>query len=505
LSDALLELRGITKSFPGVQALKNVSLDIKPGEIHGLVGENGAGKTTLLRILCGIYSPTKGKVLLRGQPIYFSTPVEASLHGIAAVHQEMSLCPALSVAENIFFNRQPVRGPLRFIDRKRLISETQQILAKLKLHISPTALVRELSIAEQQQVEILKALAMNPDILLLDEPTSSLSIYETDLLFQLLTDLREAGTTILYVSHKLHEVMSICDRVSVLRDGEYVGTLAQDNVDEQSLVQMMTGRRPSELYPPRLNPEKSKPRFEIRGLEAEVGLLKIKNVNLNVYPGEIVGIAGLVGSGRTELAQTIFGIHPKKAGVFFIDGVEVHINSPWDAIQHGIGYVPEDRKTSGLFLRMPVTENIVVNKLPAVSVHGFISRSKAHSEAREWVSTFNIKVARLDQMVGYLSGGNQQKILLAKVVATNPRVLLVDEPTRGIDVGAKREIHFLLQDLAKKGTGIIMISSELEEVLGLSNRVYVMYNGQIVGELPGDQTNGEAIMQTIVEAAKKGD
>ena len=507
MNDTLLELQQITKSFPGVQALKDVSLTFRQGEIHGIIGENGAGKTTLLRILCGIYSPTEGKLIFKNHPIRFHSPLEASLYGITAVHQELSLCPALSVAENIFFNRQPVRGLLRFIDRRYLISETRKILAQLKLHILPTALVQDLSMAEQQQIEILKALAMNPDILLLDEPTSSLSIYEIDLLLQVLKDLRETGTTILYVSHKLHEVMSISDRISVLRDGELIGTLARDDdtVDEQALVQMMTGRRPSELYPPRLNPKKSNPRFEIRGLDARVGTLEIKNINLNVYPGEIVGIAGLVGSGRTELAQTIFGIHPKKAGMLFIDGLEVRINSPWDAIHYGIGYVPEDRKMSGLFLRMQVPENIVVNELHDVSTNGFISRSKAQLEAQKWISTFNIKVARLDQMVGHLSGGNQQKILLAKVVAVNPQVLLVDEPTRGIDVGAKREIHLLLQELAKAGTGIIMISSELEEVLGLSNRIYVMYDGRIVQELEADKTSGEIIMQTIVEAAKKGE
>lgn len=504
MSDALVGLQGITKSFPGVQALRNVSLAIKPGEVHGLVGENGAGKTTLLRILCGIYAPTEGHLLLRGQPVQFGSPVQAALSGIAAVHQELSLCPALNVAENIFFNRQPVRGPLRFVDRKRMREETRKVLARMKLQVAPNALVQELSVAEQQQVEILKALAMEPDILLLDEPTSALSIYEIDLLFEVLNDLKQAGITLLYVSHKLHEVMSICDRVSVLRDGEHIGTLTRDNMDERALVQMMTGRRSSELYPPRLEPARTEPRLEIRNLKAEVDKLELKDISLAAYPGEIVGIAGLVGSGRTELAQTIFGIHRWRAGTLLVDGVEVRIRTPWDAIQHGISYVPEDRKASGLFIRMQVPENIVVNELSTVSPRGFVSRAKVRAKAKQWISTFNIKVSRLDQVVNQLSGGNQQKILLAKFVATNPQVLIVDEPTRGIDVGAKREIHFLLQDLAKKGAAIVMISSELEEVLGLSNRIYVMYKGRIIRELGSNEASGEVIMQSIVEAAKEG-
>jgi len=505
LDNTLIGLRGVTKAFPGVLALNNVTLAIHTGEVHGLVGENGAGKTTLLRILCGIYSPNKGDVFLKGKKIHLGSSVQASLQGISAVHQELSLCPSLSVAENIFFNRQPVKGALGFVDKKKLVKETRRLLERLRLEISPIDLVQELSLAEKQQVEILKALATKPQLLLLDEPTSALSVRETNVLFDLINGLKEQGVTVMYVSHKIHEVMDICDRISVLRDGEHVKTLTKDEVDEQTLVQLMTGRQASELYPSLAQPVSNQPRFEVQGLSANVGGLRLENINLKVYPGEIVGVAGLVGSGRTEMAEALFGIFAPKTGTLAIDGEKVRITSPWEAIRYGVTYIPEDRKRHGLFLRMKVPENVVVNKLPAVSARGFIDERQVRAETGKYIAAFNIKVSKWDQIVGYLSGGNQQKILLARFLATAPKVLLVDEPTRGIDVGAKREIHFLLRELANRGTAIVMISSELEEILGLSNRIYVMYGGKVVSELPNEEATEEKIMQAIVTAAKKGE
>jgi len=502
LSSPLIELRGISKRFPGVLALNNVTMAINEGEVHGLVGENGAGKTTLLRILCGIYLPDKGEIVLRGKRVRFASPVEACLQGISAVHQELSLCPSLNVAENVFFSRQPIKGVLRFVDKRRLVKETQNLLKRMGLEVSPTDLVQDLNLAQRQQVEILKAVATNPQLLLLDEPTSALPMRETKLLFELIRELKQCGVTVIYVSHKLNEVMSICDRISVLRDGKLVGTLNANEVNEQTLVRMMTGRQASELYPSLAQPVSTQPAFEVQGLSADLGRLKLEDINLKVYPGEIVGVAGLVGSGRTEMAKTIFGVYPRKSGLFFIDGRKVRINSPWDAIRHGVAYIPEDRRREGLFLRMTVPENVVVNELPAISSGGFINKTQAKAEAEKYIAAFSIKVARWDQVVGYLSGGNQQKVLLARFLVTEPRILFVDEPTRGVDVGAKREIHFLMRELADDGKAIVMISSELEEILGLSNRVYVMYRGQVVSELRREEATEESILQAIVTAAK---
>lgn len=497
----VVQLRGITKLFPGVQALKKVDLNVENKHIHGLIGENGAGKTTLLRILCGIYVPNEGEIFLRGDRVSIATSTQASLLGIGAVHQELSLCPSLSVAENVFFGRQPVKGCIGLIDRRRMIEETKDLLDELRMEISPMDTVGHLSLAEQQEVEILKALAMQPSLLLLDEPTSTLSGYEIDLLFNLLNELRENGVTILYVSHKIHELMDVCDRISVLRDGKHVKTITRDEADEELLVHLMTGRQPSELYPGLPKPVLTKPKLEIRDLSANVGGLRVQNIDLKAYAGEIVGIAGLVGSGRTEMAATIFGIHRKETGTLLIDGEQVRVNSPCEAIEHRISYIPEDRRKQGLFLRLLVPDNVVANELSSVSVHGFVNNKQVKSEAGKYISAFDIKVSKWDQIVGYLSGGNQQKILLARFLATSPEILIVDEPTRGIDVGAKREIHFLLRKLADKGTAILMISSELEEILGLSNRIYVMYGGEIICELQNREATEEIIIQAIVTAA----
>ena len=504
MSTSVVELRGISKVFPGVDALSDVHLDIAEGQIHGLVGENGAGKTTLLRILSGIYSPTSGEVILRGHPVRLTNPVQAVSRGIGAVHQELSLCSALNVAENVFFGRQPARKVSRLIRNRALYTQTQQLLDRLKLRIAPTTPVYNLSIAEQQQVEILKALSLKPDILLLDEPTSTLSGYEIAILFRVLEDLREQGKTIIYVSHKLHEIQKLCDTISVLRDGKHVGTLSQEEADEATLVRMMTGRATSDLYPPRLNPSATEPRLRVQGLHAHVKGVSLKDIDLAVYPGEIVGVAGLVGSGRTEMAEALFGAHRWIAGTVSIDGKEVTLRSPWDSIRHGISYVPEDRKASGLFLEMDVAMNIISNELQAVSSVGFVNKGYIRNHAEHYISSFRIKTAGHRQTVGYLSGGNQQKIMLARFLSTHPTILIVDEPTRGIDVGAKREIHFLLNELAEQGAAILMISSELEEILGFSNRLYVMYAGRIIAEYDSEKTTDEEIMQAIVTAAREG-
>ncbi len=485
----LLQMRGITKRFPGTLALDQAQLDLEAGEIHALLGENGAGKSTLMKVLCGVHVPEEGEIRLNGEVVHFTNPRDALAHGIAIVHQELSLVPQLSVGENIFPGRLPTNafGMVRY---GQLFKEARVALDRLNLDIDPRTPLNALSVANQQLVEIAKVLSTDCKVLILDEPTSALTDSEADTLLDLLREVAASGVGILYISHKLNEIFALANRITVLRDGEYIGTRVTDEVSVDQIIQMMVGREIGNIYPEK-NAERGEPLFEVRDLRR---LAQRTPNEFTLYKGEILGIAGLIGSGRSEMARAIFGADPKASGEIILHGKTLKISLPSDAIRNGIGYLPEDRKAAGLYLDMGVKVNIEAASLPAVSMGGFIMPNRERSMARDYVKQLNISTPHIEQDVRRLSGGNQQKTLVAKWLAIQPQVLIVDEPTRGVDVGAKSEIHRLLRELAENGIGVIMISSELPEILGMSDRVLVMREGNIVADLPGSAATEEEIM-----------
>ena len=484
----VLQLKEISKYFPGVKALEAVSFDLQPGEVHALCGENGAGKSTLMNILTGNLQPDAGTLLLNGQPTRINGPAQAAGLGIAIVYQQLSLTDSLSVAENIFAN-QPPRNAWGFIQYAPLYAQTQALLQELQIdYIQPKQLVADLSPAEKQMVEIAKALAKNPAILLLDEPTASITARETNTLFTLIKNLKKEGKSIIYISHRLPEIFEIADRVTVLKDGHYQGTQPLAALTPEKLIRLMVGRD--------LQGQDQTSCATNQELMRVVNLAGtgFKNLNFTLHKGEIVGLAGLVGAGRSEMAQTLFGYLPRQQGQIFIHGKEICIKHPADAIAAGLAYVPEDRKSQGLFLNRTVTENVVAANLRAAAPSGFFDYRLAQTLALEYKEKLQIATPHVQQMVNNLSGGNQQKVVLAKWLLTHPEILLVDEPTHGIDVGAKSEIYQLLRQLAAAGKGILLISSELPELLALSDRILVIRQGAIRGELPGHQTTEEEIM-----------
>ena len=486
----LLELRGITKAFPGVQALDGVSLELRAGEVHALMGENGAGKSTTVRILCGVYQPDGGQILLDGVPTQVANPRHAIALGISPVHQELHLQPFLSVAENIFLGRQQT-GPLGLIDRKRMNREASRLLADLGVDIAPTATVGSISIAERQVVSIARAVSMEARILIFDEPTSSLTDHEITLLVRMIERLRTKGMGIIYITHRMEEVFRLSDRITVFRDGRYVATKRAKDTTMRELVGMMIGREVGEAVARRRQGLRA-PILEVRGL-TKAGLLH--DISLTIHAGEIVGLAGLMGSGRTELARAIFGDLEFDSGELVVDGRRL---SPGhncrDAIEAGVGLVPEDRKEQGLVTGLSVQRNVGMPMMRALSRFGLLNVGAERRLAQKFVKQLAIRTPSVDQKVMFLSGGNQQRVVIAKWISTQPKLLIVDEPTRGIDVGAKAEIHGLLADLADLGMALLMISSELPEVIALSDRVLVMHQGRIAGELAGLAATQESIM-----------
>jgi len=485
----LLEAVHITKRFPGTTALNDVQLQLAPGEIHAVVGENGAGKSTLMKILCGVHTADEGEIRFEGRPVAFTSPRDALQMGIAIVHQELSVIPALTVAENIYPGRLPTNA-LGMVRYSALFEDARRILRELQVDIDPRESVGMLSMANQQLVEIAKALSLNCRVLILDEPTSALTEREAEVLFDLLRRLAATGVSILYISHKLSEIFALADRVTVLRDGRYIGTYPVSAVTIEDVIRMMVGRELGDFYPP-LGRDRGEPVLEVRNLKlpgASVGN------SFKLFQGEILGVAGLIGSGRSEMMRAVFGADPKDSGDIFINGQPVAIHSPADAIRHGLGYLPEDRKQAGLFLDMSIRQNIVATNLRAVTRGGFVIAAREQALADTYVQQLNISTPSVEQEVRRLSGGNQQKTLVAKWLAIKPRVLIVDEPTRGIDVGAKREIHYLLRSLANQNVGVIIVSSELPEILGMSDRVLVMHEGAIAAELDGKTATEEKIM-----------
>lgn len=487
----LLQVDDVCRRFPGVLALRGVSLSLRRGEILAVIGENGAGKSTLMKILAGIQTPDSGELVLDGRPVVIDSVQAALSHGIALIHQELNLADNLDVASNIFLGREPLRFGL--IDRRRMKADAKSLLARVGLDVSPRTIVGTLSTGQQQMVEIAKALSINARILIMDEPTSSLSQHETEALYRVVKDLRSKGVSIVYISHRLGEVKELADRVVVLRDGENAGELARDEISHDRMVRMMVGRDLSQFYA-RTPHQPGNVVLEARGLATPAH--PYKPLSFVLRAGEIVGIAGLVGAGRTELLRVLFGVDRPAGGTILIAGKPVDFSSPERAIAAGIALVPEDRKLQGLLLETGVRGNI---GLAGLRMHrraaGFLNRTAELSDTTEMIARLSIKTPSAEQVVQLLSGGNQQKVVLGKWLALGPKILLMDEPTRGIDVGAKQEIYRLMEELARQGVAILFASSEMEEVLGMSDRTLVMHEGRIAGELARSQLSEEAVMQ----------
>jgi ribose transport system ATP-binding protein len=500
IATPVLEMRGITKRFNGVAALQNVNLTIYPGEVHALMGENGAGKSTLMKILAGAYIADEGEIFIDGRPANITDPAAARRAGINLIYQELNVAPNLTVAENIFMGSELRRGQM--LDRAAMQTRAAAVLQQLGASFTPSTLVSSLSIAEQQQVEIARALKDNSRILVMDEPTAALSDRETERLFEVIRTLRTNGIAIIYISHRMEEVYALANRVSVLRDGQYVGSLDRSELSPDRLVQMMVGRPMQDFYEHRHQPVVGNVVLEVRNLTDG---RKVQPTNLELRAGEIVGLSGLVGAGRTELSRLIFGADPKTGGEVWLNGKKLEIRSPKDAISVGIGYVPEDRKDQGLFLEMSSSKNIILNTIDRDAKAGVINWRSVGIIADTAVRDLKIRLANLEVRAIDLSGGNQQKLLLARWLAIKPRVLLLDEPTRGVDIGAKSEIYRIIGDLAQEGVAILMVSSELTEIVGLSDRVLVMRQGRLVGELGGAtdrQITQENIMAYATGAAE---
>ena len=486
-SAPLLEMRGISKSFFGVPVLREVDLDLRAGEVHAVLGENGAGKSTLMKILAGAHVPEDGSIRVAGEEVRFGHPKDAQAAGVSIIYQEFNLLPERTVAQNIFLGREPMRGPV--VDRGAMAATTRQLLAQLRVDrgVSPGRLVKRLSVAQQQTVEIAKALSIDARILVMDEPTASLSPHETAALFERVRLLIEQGIGVLFISHRLTEIFQIADRVTVLKDGRRVDTLVTAETTPNQLVRMMVGRDIEHYFPPRgTTAEIGEPVVSVRD-GAVSGLLQ--GIDLDLRPGEVLGIAGLAGSGRTELAQAIFGIRPFDAGEMTVDGRPVRMRSARQAIGGGFGFVTEDRKAEGLVLGLGVRENaLLALRGLGAWLRGRLPRRASVPELARQV---DLRTKNLERDVRFLSGGNQQKVVLAKWLATRSKILLFDEPTRGIDVGAKAGIHELIRELARAGAAVLMISSELPEVIGMSDRILVMRNGTIAGELPAAPTEAD--------------
>ncbi|KMM80872.1 sugar ABC transporter ATP-binding protein [Pseudomonas deceptionensis] len=486
----LLEVINVTKGFPGVVALDDVQLRVRPGSVLALMGENGAGKSTLMKIIAGIYQPDSGELRLRGKPVTFAGPLAALQAGIAMIHQELNLMPHMNIAENIWIGREQLNG-LHMIDHKAMFRCTAQLLERLRIDLDPQELVGNLSIAERQMVEIAKAVSYDSDILIMDEPTSAITDKEVAHLFSIIADLKSQGKGIIYITHKMNEVFSIADEVAVFRDGAYIGLQRADSMNGDSLISMMVGRELTQLFPVRETP--------IGDLLLSVRDLRLdgvfEDVSFDLHAGEILGIAGLMGSGRTNIAETIFGITPSDGGEIRLDGLPVRISSPNQAIEKGFALLTEDRKLTGLFPCLSVLENMEMAILPLYAGNGFIQQKALRALCEDMCKKLRVKTPSLEQCIDTLSGGNQQKALLARWLMTNPRVLILDEPTRGIDVGAKVEIYRLISFLASEGMAVIMISSELPEVLGMSDRVMVMHEGELMGTLDRSEATQERVMQ----------
>jgi ribose transport system ATP-binding protein len=494
VSPPLLEARGVSKHFPGVQALDKVALRIDPGEIVAVVGENGAGKSTLMRVIAGIYSPDAGELWMDGQSLHLAGVADAMRRGIVLIHQELNLAPNLSVAANVFLGREPVLGgPLGWLNRRIMDRRSREVMARVGLHVAPGRIVGDLAPGQRQLVEIARALSLDARLIIMDEPTSSLTQHETEQLYAVIAELKRARVAVLYISHRLAEVKRVADRVTVLRDGRNAGELGREEISHDAMVRLMVGRDLRQFYPRR------------HGAAADAAVrLKVENVTFAGGPatsvsftlraGEIVGLAGLVGAGRTELAEALFGIRRRTGGRVLLDGTPLHTQNPAEAIAKGLLLVPEDRRQHGLVLTQSIRDNLALPNLDDLSRFGWVLLGREAALTRDLMGRLGVRASGPRQVVEQLSGGNQQKVVLGKWVARKPHVLLLDEPTRGVDVGARSEIYALMDRLAGAGTAILMISSDLEEILGMSDRVLVLHQGRLAGEVPRAELSEETVM-----------
>jgi ribose transport system ATP-binding protein len=495
----ILRMRNVSKTFPGVKALRNVELTIYPGEVHALMGENGAGKSTLMKILSGAYIPDPGAdIQIDGQPVHITGPLAAKAHGIAIIYQELALAPNLTVAENIYLGREAHHGPA--IDRAAMFAGCNDILTNLGASFGPRTLVGDLSIAEQQMVEVARAIHAKSRILVMDEPTTALSSRETQRLFQVILRLKAEGLAIIYISHRMAEVYELAERVSVLRDGGYVGTLDRHQVDPESIVRMMVGRDLSSFYKKEHRPGAA--RSPVLAVQNLGDGHRVKSGSFTLHAGEVLGLAGLVGAGRTELARLIYGAEPRTTGTVTLLGKPVNFSTPAEAIDAGVVYLTEDRKAQGLFLDMTVGDNINLGVIGRDATAGWLNRVRARLRSLAAIEAMAIRVPGPEIAVGTLSGGNQQKVLLSRLLETQPKVLILDEPTRGVDIGAKSEIYRIIDRLAQTGAAVLVISSELPEIVGIADRVVVMREGETRGEVGG--STGIPITEESIMALATG-
>ncbi len=476
MAEPILSVRNLLKTYPGVIAVNRVSFDILPGEVHALIGENGAGKSTLIKMLSGAITPDEGEINIEGQTFTKMNPRLSKKMGIEVIYQEFMLVPSISVAENVYLGENTDNSP--FVNMKQREEKAREIFRQLDVDINPKALVRTLSPGMQQLVEIGKAVSRNVKILIMDEPTAPLTTHEVETLFRVIRTLKERGVTIIYISHRLEELFEVGDRITVMRDGKYITTTGVNDIDRNGLIKLMAGRELVETYPER----KSAPGEEALRVEHLYGNGDT-DISFTVHKGEILGFAGLVGAGRTELMRVIYGANPVESGKIYVDGKEVNIKSCKDAIETGIGYIPEDRKNLGVFLRLPITSNVIANNIRQFCNGIFVDSKKETEVTQYYVDEFSIKTPSLTQLVNNLSGGNQQKVVIAKTLAANSKVIIFDEPTRGIDVSAKQEIYNLMNNLAAEGNALIMVSSDMPELLGMCDRIIVISEGMKTGEL----------------------
>ncbi|MDR1586602.1 MAG: sugar ABC transporter ATP-binding protein [Treponema sp.] len=493
MDKTLLEIKNISKSFPGVKALNNVSLSVRCGQVLALVGENGAGKSTLMKILSGVYNMDAGQILLEGKAVDLSTPLKSQHLGISIIYQELNLLLNMNIAENIFLGREQKRdGALgEFVNKKMMHKKARELLDRVGLDVDTATLVGRLPTAQKQMVEVAKSLSFNAKLIIMDEPTSSLTDKETDILFNIIRTLRSQGVSIIFITHRLREIFEIADEIAIMRDGEMIAVRKAGETNENDVISGMVGRSIDDIFYKEKAPI-GDVILDVRGLSTRALL---KDINFTLRKGEILGFAGLVGAGRSEVVRAIFGIDRRETGEIFIDGKKARINNTVDALRSGIGFVPEDRKEQALILRMNVRSNISLAVLPAMKKRLFIDKQKEAAVAENYINRLQIKTPSDKQTVYNLSGGNQQKVVIGKWMETSPRILILDEPTRGIDVKTKKEIYMLMSNLANQGVAIIMISSELPEIIGMSDRIIVMHEGRIKGEISGKNATQEAIMK----------
>lgn len=487
MNEYILEMLDIVKTFPGVKALKGVNLRVRPGTVHGLMGENGAGKSTLMKCLIGIQSPTSGKIVYQGKEVTFSNTLEALNSGISMIHQELSPVPERSVMENVWMGREPRRGII--IDHKKMREDTAKLFDRIGIDISPEEKMGNLSVAKMQMIEIAKAVSYDSNIVIMDEPTSALTQTETEHLFKIIAQLKKKNVAILYISHKMDEIFTICDEVTVYRDGEYVATDTIDNLNIDKLIKLMVGRELTEMFP-KVDCPIGETVLKVENLS---GAKAFQNISFELRRGEILGLAGLVGAGRTEIVETIFGFRKATGGKIYKEGQEITIKNPADAIRNKIALLTEDRRYSGIVGVLPIIDNMVIAN---IAKYGFpLKHGIIHNDVAEYMKKLNVKAPNMLALIQNLSGGNQQKVLVARWLLIEPDILIVDEPTRGIDVGAKAEIHTLLTRLAGEGKSIIMISSEMPEVMGMADRILVIHDGRLTGTLRRGEYSQEIIMK----------